>query len=454
MSGDKSLLIRFRSMQTGLVLVVAIIIASIAGTIIPQQDWTASAGTWYSWLQLNDVFHSWWYAGLLTLAAMNLMACSFYRLTTLLKRRGDKPLLSSGQIAQFQQQAGFSITANCSQICDNAIKLLKQRGYETWHDVQSGEGLIGAQHGRLSVWGSVITHFSFLVIMLGVLVGAIFGFQGSVNAPVGSVFGLDNIPGIGVAPGTTDFRLQVDDFHIERYADSTPSGYFTRVSILEDQAAPQNATIGVNQPLHYKGVKFYQASYGEAIEVLVTTADGRVLRSGLVMPGQRFTIPGTDYAVKATIPAAVAMDVEKDMASSSRQLAYAIFQGSTHSKTGITELNTPIIIGNQGYIVSLIKVVPYTGLLVKKDPGVPVIWLGSFFLLIGMGMSFFMRPHKLWLVLHQDGARLEVNVGGTASKNQAVLVESIEAISNDIKRLSELRTGDLTDKGVLLNGNV
>lgn len=451
MSGDKSWLNRFRSMQTGLVLVAAIIIASIAGTVIPPQVWTGSAGTWYNRLQLNDVFHSWWYAGLLTLAALNLIACSFYRLTTLPKRRGEKPLFNSGQIAQFQKQTRFLITGNCSDICERVIKLLKMRGYETWHDNQSGEYRVGAQYGGLSMWGSLITHFSFLIVMLGVLVGAVFGFQGSINAPVGAVFGLDSIPGSGVAPGTTGFKVQIDDFHIERYADSTPSGYFSRVSIIEEQAAPQDATIGVNQPLNYKGVKFYQAGYGEAIEVLITSADGKPLKSGLVMPGQRFAIPGTDYTATAAIPAASQPGYDLGTAS---QLAYAIFQGNQHIKTGETGFDMPVVIGSQGHTVRLVKTVPYTGLLVKKDPGVPLIWLGSFFLLCGMAMSFFMRPHKLWLVLRADGARIMVTVGGTASKNQVVLAESIEAISNEIKRLSNLQTGDLTDKGVLVDANV
>lgn len=438
-------------MQTGLVLVVAIIIASIAGTIVPQQDWTGMTATWYSWLQLNDVFHSWWYVALLTLAALNLMACSFYRLTTLPKRRGEQPLLSSGQIAQFKQQAGFSITGYCSQISDRVIQLLNRRGYEVWHDSQPGECRIGAQHGRLSVWGSVITHFSFLVIMMGVLAGAVFGFQSSINAPVGAVFGLDSIPASGVAPGAADFQVQIDDFRIERYADSTPSGYFSRISIIEGQAPLQTKTIGVNQPLTYKGVKFYQASYGEAIEVLIMSADGRVLRSGLVMPGQRFAIPGTDYTAAATIPASSQPGYDLGTA---QQLGYAIFQGGQHVKAGESELDMPISIGSQGHTVRLLKTVPYTGLLIKKDPGVPLIWLGSIFLLLGMGMSFFMRPHKLWLVLHQDDTRIEVNLGGTASKNQAVLAESIEAISHEIKRWSDIQTGDLTDKGGLLNGNV
>ncbi len=76
-------------MKTGLILVLAIILASIAGTILPQQGLHGLTGRWYSLLQLDDVFHSWWYVTLLALAALNLMACSFYRLKNLTQRREE-----------------------------------------------------------------------------------------------------------------------------------------------------------------------------------------------------------------------------------------------------------------------------------------------------------------------------------------------------------------------------
>jgi cytochrome c biogenesis protein len=444
-------------MKTGLVLVLVIILASIAGTIIPQHGMHGSAGRWYSLLQLDDVFHSWWYVALLILAALNLMACSFYRLKTIVRRgEGPQPLLESGHVAQLKEQAALVIAGNCAEAGERIVKLLVSRGYETWSDrPEPGKWRIGAEHGRLHVWGSVITHFSFLVIMLGVLAGALFGFQGSINAPVGAVFGLDNIPGTGAAPGTEGFELRVEDFRIERYADSTPAGYFSRVSIIEDGYVQQAATIGVNNPLNYHGVKFYQASYGEAIEVIIGGPDGKIISSGLILPGQRFAIPGTEYSVAANLPASAAgPGSAPETASSGRQLAYAVFQGGQHVSMGETGLAMPISIGEEGNTVKFVQTLPYTGLLVKKDPGVPLIWLGSFFLLVGMGTSFFLRPHRLWLVLQQEGTWIEVAIGGATGKNQLALAESIKTISCEIKRVEVTAPRELADKEVLLNGNI
>jgi len=454
MPGDKSWLTKFRSMKTGLVLVLAIILASIAGTILPQQALPGLAGRWYRLLQLDDVFHSWWYVTLLILAALNLMACSFYRLKALV-RPGDeaKPLLERGQLAKLKDQEVFILTGQSDEIGDRIIKLLKSRGNETWYDKpEPGKWRIGAERGRLHSWGSLIAHLSFLVIMLGALTGAIFGFQSSINAPVGAVFGLDSVPGSGVGPGKADFKLRVDDFQIERYADSTPAGYYSQVSIIKDGRAVQTATIAVNSPLEYNGVKFYQASYGEAIKVDIIGPDGKMIDSGLVLYGQRFAIPGTAYSVSATSQHS-AHNPHDGTGSSDRQLLYAVFQGNQPESMGRTNLATPIQIGNEGTTVSFVELVPYTGFLVKKDPGVPLIWLGSFFLLVGMAIAFFLRPHRLWLVLQQEGSEISVLIGGI-SKNRLMLADSIRSLSHDIQRGSVTVAGKLSDKEMLLNGNI
>jgi cytochrome c biogenesis protein len=454
LSGDKSWLTKFRSMKTGLILVLAIILASIAGTILPQQGLHGLTGRWYSLLQLDDVFHSWWYVTLLALAALNLMACSFYRLKNLTQRREEtKPLLESSQLDKLQEKQAFVLTGPCHVTGDRIINLLTSRGYETWYDrPEPGKWRIGAEQGRLHLWASLITHFSFLVIMLGVLTGAVFGFQSSINAPVGAVFGLDSIPGSGVAPGREDFKLRVDDFRIERYADSTPAGYYSQVTIIREGQAEKTATIAVNSPLEYNGVKFYQASYGEAIKVDIMGTDGMVIDSGLVLYGQRFAIPGTEYSVSASSQLS-APHPDGSTESFGRQVIYAVFQGNQPESMGRTSLATPIKIGNEDKTVSFVEIVPYTGLLVKKDPGVPLIWLGSFFLLVGMGISFFMRPHRLWLVLQQEGSEIAVLIGGI-SKNRFMLADSIKSLSHDIQRGASTGVWKVSDKEMLLNGNI
>ncbi len=67
------------------------------------------------------------------------------------------------------------------------------------------------------------------------------------------------------------FSLRLERFSIENYnGTSNPASYSSRVTVLDGIPRGQ-ATISMNEPLHYHGITFYQASYEEAMPRPVTT---------------------------------------------------------------------------------------------------------------------------------------------------------------------------------------
>ena len=56
----------------------------------------------------------------------------------------------------------------------------------------------------------------------------------------------------------------------------------------------------------------------------------------------------------------------------------------------------------------------YTGLQVAKDPGVWVVWLGCFLMVVGIYVAFFMSHRRIWVRV-ENGT---VTVWGNASKNK------------------------------------
>ena len=71
----------------------------------------------------------------------------------------------------------------------------------------------------------------------------------------------------------------------------------------------------------------------------------------------------------------------------------------------------------------------YTGLQVAKDPGVEIVWLGCFLMVIGIYIAFFMSHRRIWIRI-QDGS---VNVGGNASKNQGGFQLAFEGLVDRLK---------------------
>ena len=89
----------FASLRLTMFLLICLAVVSIIGTIIPQgqlpPEYLASIGgeqgnrfKLYSLLGFFDMYHSWWFVGLLTTLTLNLLACTLKR-----EDARDRPLL-------------------------------------------------------------------------------------------------------------------------------------------------------------------------------------------------------------------------------------------------------------------------------------------------------------------------------------------------------------------------
>lgn len=83
------------SVKTAIPLLVVIAIASVLGSLIPQgrnvrltDAVPESVRQLNAYLQLNDIFHSWWYLALLGLLAISLLAVTVKRVPAVYKSRG------------------------------------------------------------------------------------------------------------------------------------------------------------------------------------------------------------------------------------------------------------------------------------------------------------------------------------------------------------------------------
>src|SRR5262249_49070492 len=66
----------------------------------------------------------------------------------------------------------------------------------------------------------------------------------------------------------------------ENYKDGSPKRWWSKLGVLENGMEVQRKEIVVNDPLVYRGVRFYQASYGstgkvDKISFTATPADGK-----------------------------------------------------------------------------------------------------------------------------------------------------------------------------------
>ena len=422
-------------MKMGLFLLLALIVASVVGTLVPQ-DQAGEVGRLSRFLQLGDVYHSWWYVGLVGLLTLNLVGCTVRRLRLLsagLSRKGR--LLEPAQISRLDACRAFTRTGALNIIEKKVTSILTREGYELWSEVENDKVRIGAKKGRFHVLGSFITHVSLVVIVIGVLYGGMGGYKGTIDAPVGTNFSLSQVPGLEDRNQDDNCSIRVDDFRVERYPDGSPSGYYSRLTVLENNQPAKTAIVGVNSPLVYQGVKVYQARYGQAVEIKVHQPDGETSLSGVVTEGDVFPVVGTDLSVlvyrclhASDSPAAVTA-VSSEAYSS--QVMYAIVRDNQYIGMGNAKIGQSIPL-EKGKTLEFTRLVPYTGLEIKKDPGVPVVWTGAMLMLLGMGMMLVLQPRKIWVMVEQKGALVTVTMGGTAHKNRLAFTEHFNRLADEI----------------------
>lgn len=421
---------RFTSMKTGLYLLVAVSIASALGTLYPQgQVQTA----WERFLQLGDIYHSWWYITLLSLLAFNLIACNISRIKPMIKSLFYyQQLLDAKQVMKFKLNHFLHLPGDLERVRNQVIGTLSGQGYQVWSETGEDSVKIGAQKGRFYTLGSFITHLSFVIILLGALFGGLFGYEGYINAAVGSTFSLNQIPGITKSRITNDFAIRADKFWLERYPNGTPSGYFSRLTIMEKDKVVQTATIAVNQPLEYRGVKFYQTSYGQLARIEVFTPNGSKSQQELLGEGDILVIPGTDYhlLLYRYDPAAA---MYSNLKVKELKIIYALYKGDKLAGTGKVGINQLVPVDEQGNGFKFAGFIPTTGLQVKKDPGVPIVIFGSLSIVLGIGMIMLLKPRKIWAVLEKQDNSVSISLGGNSRRHSLEFEEEFRNLVVGIK---------------------
>ena len=463
----------FASIKLAVVLFALIAGTSIVGTVIEQNaspeknlkvlerligpDMAPSAYKILNSLGFMDMYHSWWFITFLVLFAVNLIICSIDRLPRIWKLATEpiKPL-NLERIPSFPIKKQIVIKGKPDGIREKVMAVFKSLGLKSENSpVEDGGFQLYAQKGGWTRLGVYITHLSILVIMVGAVIGIFFGFHGYLNLPEGYTSSVAYDRGTGKAH-ELGFSVRCDDFDVEFYGMSEmPKDYKSWLTVIDNGREVVRKVIEVNEPLRYRGYIFYQSSYGmmpnikQGIAIMKVTGPNGKTETITKRIGESFTIPGTD--IKGTIKdfsPALATD------SSGRTYTYSNMMNNPAVKIDFSKKGTPLYSGwilkrfprtwnlPDGNRVELIDFwgVQYTGLQVRKDPGVWLVYLGCFIMAFGLYSAFFMNHKKLWALVRSDGKNSTIiTFMGTANKGRQHFANKVEAaISKLIKESKEV----------------
>lgn len=89
--------------------------------------------------------------------------------------------------------------------------------------------------------------------------------------------------------------------------------------------------------------------------------------------------------------------------------------------------NLPYFIVFAGYDAPL-----YTGLEVAKDPGVKVVWAGSFLLVGGLFLSSYVYHRKIWARIRHTGGNVQIVLGGFGHKDKLGFEKEFQEVVQEI----------------------
>ncbi len=453
----------FTSLKLTIFLLFILAITSISGTIVlqrgdPQQYIKAYGEGGYriiKALELYDVYHSWWFLTLLAILAINLIVCSIDRFPRAWKfikeplKWPDKRILE-----EMSPRERFHVALALEETLEKACQVIKGKGYKCEKKIEAKEGRIFAQKGVINRMGVYITHLSVLIILIGGLIGGIWGFSGGMTVVEGessrnvSIFGTHKVV-------TLPFDVRCDSFQVNYYPGTmTPKEYKSVITILENGKPVLTKDVRVNHPLKYKGISFYQASYGtisnrtgtltlrvipqkgkgKPFEIKVKVGEEVRLEDGYTLKLVAFfpdLVLGPDNqpmnrSEELRNPAAL-LEVRKDGKFLYRSWVFAFFP----------EVHSVQDVPFKFRYVSF-KGLQYTGLQVSKDPGVWVVWTGCILMLVGLTICFFISHRRVWVLVEDKGKKRQVLVVGNVNRNHGAFSQHFGELINELREALEV----------------
>ncbi|MEL4898155.1 cytochrome c biogenesis protein [Crocosphaera sp. Alani8] len=418
-------------LRLAIVLLLAIAIFSISGTVIEQGETIRFYQENYpevpalfgflTWkviliLGLNHVYTTWWFLSLLVLFGTSLTACTFNR---------QLPALKAARRWRFYQKPQqFQKLALSTQLkLDNITSVddtLRKKGYKIFQENQA----IYARKGIVGRIGPIVVHAAMLIILGGAIWGALTGFLAQAIVPSGSEFKVSNIIEAGPLSKPQipqDWGIRVNRFWIDYTSNGTIDQFYSDLSVINNDGEElKHKTIYVNEPLRYSGVTFYQTDWGiAAVQAQVNNSPIFQLPMAPLDTNGNGRIWGTWIPTKTDLSEGVSL-LAKDLQGT--MMVYDQ-QGDLYSA-----VRPGMILDINGVKLKIYQLLGSTGLQIKADPGIPFVYTGFGLLMIGVIMSYVSHS-QIW-VLQDDN---NCYIGGKTNRSQVTferellgIIESLE----------------------------
>ena len=410
------------SLKIAILLLVIIAISCALGTIIPQQETDQFYidnynknpfigiinGNLLLTFEFNHIYTSFWFLSLLAWLAIALTVCSFRRQLPILKSAlnwidyKSPRQISKLSIAQTIQ------SKNTSERLEAISIHLNNQGW----NIRETDGRIAARQGAVGRVGPILIHLGMILLMIGATYGSLNGKTiEKFLAPGRSIDLLNNNEEKGLT-------IELEKFQIERDPQGRAEQYKSIVNVIEPDGNYEAREISVNYPLRYKGLTLYQADWSLAA-LTIQIDDSPKLQIPIE------SIPELGEQVWGTLIPTKKDGSDPILITVNNEIGPVAIYDIDGKKLMSLRINKEAKVKDS--LIKIINIIPSSGLLLKRDPGVPIVYTSFAIIIIGGSLSLI-STKKIWIIHEKE--KSIIYIGGLSNRNLSGLSKELDKLLN------------------------
>lgn len=351
----------------------------------------------------DHLYQTWWFILSLVIFASSLFVCTFStQLPSLQNARRWKfaKTISGKSILNTKSK---SIHRDLKNSTINAVYVLNNCHFYVFHK----KDYLYAYKGLLGRLAPIFVHFSMIFILLGSMLGILWGYTAQEIIPNGETFHLKNIVNSGICSRlNSSLTYKVDDFFLQYNADDSIKQFFSVLSVMNNEnQIILRKKIFVNSPLRFHRLTFYQTDWNvNSIRLLIGSKTNLLLQRKLLK-----------ININNRVCWLCKIPIEHDM-----QIYIIIF--NVNNKILLSKSDGFVfdsISKDQTFYInkvpfSIKDIILDTGLQIKTDLGIEIVYLGFFILMLTTTMSYISYS-QVWICIKNNAFSL------SGSTNRAIL---------------------------------
>ena len=362
-------------------------------------------------LGLDHIYRTWWFLFLLVLLGICLISCTVTRQFPLFLN--SKEYFFKQKKEAFLPLPFFVKIQNLYYIQENILLKIKKKNFYIYQN----KNLIYGYKGLIGRISPILVHLSLIILLLGTAIGALKNFKAQEVLAKGELFHIQNPINVGRFTKLPNINVRINDFWVE-YKDEKIHQFYSNLSVLDNYGnETKRQTISVNNPFRYKNIDFYQSDWNLLGIRLQKQNESKIYELPL------FPLLHTN---KSWITWIKESDKIYSLIFDQLQNTFLLYDQSGTFKS----------IKNTGDIIcekfNVVEILPSTGLLIKYDPSILLVYFGFGLLMLTTSLSFL--PYtQIWLVRKSDSSIL----GALTNRGKIQLEIDFENLIRSIEKLGE-----------------